>query len=586
MSRERRHTRRKKYWASYLALSSCVCAFPVTGNAAPVFDPTSEQIRQQELLREQRLRQEPAVDIRLTAEATTSPERLPLDETPCYVIKHVAIAQVSPAGSEQLVWLAEHLSGPADDDTPIGKCLATRGIALIVKRAQDALAAQGFASSRVSVDPQDLSRGTLILTVAPGRIPSVRVARTQATEPWLSLWNTVAARSGETLELRDVEQTLENLKRVPTAQADISIEPADTPDQSDLVISHSQSFPVRLAVSVDDSGTKAIGRYQGSANLSLDNPLSLSDLFYVTVNNDLGGGDAGSRGTRGHVVHYSLPLGYWSLGATVSASRYYLNVAGGTQSYIYRGTSETAELSLARIVQRDKAGKTTLTLKAFQRRSNNYIDDTEVLNQRRVVGGYELALGHRRTLQPAAGAEPTRVQANLSWRRGTGDYDTLPAPEELSGEGTSRFGVLLLDAGLDVPFKAADKSWRYSSTLRVQNNTTPLTPQDRFAIGSRYSVRGFDGETLLSAERGGSLRNELILSLPQSQQLYLGLDYGEVSGPSSDNLVGKALAGAAIGRRGGWGKLQYDFFISTPLHKPSGFKTAATTGGFQASLNF
>lgn len=383
-----------------------------------------------------------------------------------------------------------------------------------------------------------------------------------------------------------------NLKRVPTVEADIQIEPADASDQSDLVITHRQKAPARLAVSVDDSGTKATGKYQGSATFSLDNPLSLSDLFYVTINNDLGGGDPGSRGSRGHVAHYSLPIGYWSVGATASANRYYQNVAGTNQSYLYRGTSETTELSLARIVRRNISSKTTLALKAFQRRSNNYIDDTEVMTQRRITGGYELALGHKQTLQTAlakdpgkeSSSDPAKVQVNLSYKRGTGDFDTLPAPEEPSGEGTSRFGLLLLDASLDIPFKAAGQSWAYSAALKVQNNTTPLTPQDRFAIGSRYSVRGFDGETLLSAERGWTVRNELSWNLPQSQQLYLGLDYGEVSGPSSDLLVGKTLSGAAIGWRGSWDKLQYDLFIATPLHKPDTFKTASTTGGFQLSL--
>jgi hemolysin activation/secretion protein len=279
------------------------------------------------------------------------------------------------------------------------------------------------------------------------------------------------------------------------------------------------------------------------------------------------------------VAHYSLPLGYWSVGATVSASRYYQNVAGLNQNYIYRGTTENAEANLSRIVWRDAVRKTELRLKAFQRRSNNYIDDTEVMVQRRVVGGWELAVGHKDAIGQA------KIEGTLSYKRGTGDFDTLPAPEEASGDGTARFGLLLLDATLTLPFKVADPSLRYSGTLRIQNNTTPLTPQDRIAIGSRYSVRGFDGENVLSAERGWLIRNELSAPLADSgQQVYLGLDYGEVGGPSSELLLGKTLAGTVLGLRGGIKKLQYDVFIGTPLHKPNGFKTANTTAGFSVIL--
>lgn len=639
MFQESCHAKRLHRWTRRFAIAFCASWNADLVNAQPAIDPASELIRQQERQREQRSRQESGVDVHFTGESSASPDRLPPTETPCFKIRNVEFRlatstspplpahppvtdaipprEIDPWEQAATEVAAQALAGAAHDDSPIDHCLGSQGIARLITRTQDALHQQGWVTSRIVAAPQDLGSGTLTLTLIPGRIRQIRLKPEAATSTAsagaparISLGNSITAAPGQILLLTDIEQSLENLKRVPTVQADIQIEPAaqgaapgavqgpgQTPEQntSDLIITWSQSaIPIRLGLTADDSGTKATGKYQGSATLSLDNLLTLSDLFYVTANNDLGGGHPGSRGTSGQTVHYSLPLGYWSLGLTHSDNSYYQNVAGLNQTYVYRGTSETTELSLARIVRRDTSSKTTLVLKAFQRKSNNYIDDTEVMTQRRVTGGYELALGHKQTLQTApakdpgqeSSSDPAKVQVNLNYKRGTGDFDTLPAPEEPSGEGTSRFGLLLLDASLDIPFKAAGQRWAYSAALKVQNNTTPLTPQDRFAIGSRYSVRGFDGETLLSAERGWTVRNELSWNLPQSQQLYLGLDYGEVSGPASDLLAGKTLSGAAIGWRGNWGRLQYDFFIATPLHKPDTFKTASTTGGFQISLNF
>jgi hemolysin activation/secretion protein len=60
----------------------------------------------------------------------------------------------------------------------------------------------------------------------------------------------------------------------------------------------------------------------------------------------MGGGDDGPRGTRGSTVHYSVPFDYWTIGATVSNSRYYQTVAGATQDFTYRGTSDNAEIKL------------------------------------------------------------------------------------------------------------------------------------------------------------------------------------------------------------------------------------------------
>jgi hemolysin activation/secretion protein len=451
---------------------------------------------------------------------------------------------------------------------------------MVLSRAQESLLQEGFVTTRVLAQPQDVSRGTLAITVVPGLVNAIRFKDAHGPHP--SALNSVPARPGEILNLRAVEQALENLKRVPTANADILIEPAqalDAANQSDLVISWQQSAPARFSLTADDSGSKGTGKYQGSATLSLDNPLDLSDLLYLTENHELGGGDVGARGTRGYVLHYSLPLGYWTLGSTYSSSRYFQSVAGRNQEYIYRGTSESTEFKLSRLVQRDAQHKISLGLKGWQRKSNNFIDDTEVQVQRRVVGGWEIDLSHRAAL----GA--SEMEGRVIYRRGTNDFDSIPAPEEAFHEGTSRLGLLTLDFSVNVPFQFWGGSFGYNPALHIQDNTTPLTPQDRFAIGGRYSVRGFNGESSLVGERGWTLRNDWSLVLGASaQEAYLGIDAGEVGGPSSQILKGNTLAGGVVGLRGsftaGRANFRYDLFLGAPIAQPSGFKTAETVGGF------
>jgi len=122
---------------------------------------------------------------------------------------------------------------------------------------------------------------------------------------------------------------------------------------------------------------------------------------------------------------------------------------------------------------------------------------------------------------------------------------------------------------------------RYSTNMRAQYNYTPMTPQERFAIGNRYTVRGFDGETVLSADRGWFIRNDLSAIIGSTgQAVYVGLDYGEVGGQSSDVLPGKQLAGTVLGMRGGYKSFSYDVFLGKPLKKPQRLDTADTTAGF------
>lgn len=494
---------------------------------------------------------------------------------------HEAITQ---RDTPSFSWGYKSIAGHNGTDAPIGKCLGAKGIALIIKRVQDHVVERGFVTTRILAREQNLAEGTLTLTVVPGRVRAIRFQSDEHAKT--NTLNSIPVGIQDVFNLRDIEQGLENLKRVPTADANIQIEPAgdaSTLGYSDLVINYQQSSSWRLSISIDDSGSKGTGKYQGSTTISLDNPLHLSDLFYLSSNHDLGGGDSGARGTQGYTVHYSVPIGYWMLDASYTSNRYFQSVAGASQDYIYSGTSENSEVKLSRLVYRDAVRKTNLSLKGWQRKSGNHIDDTEVLVQRRLVGGWQLGVGHTDAISGSTG--DAVFQTQFAYKRGTGDFGSIPAPEEAFNEGTAKMGVMTLDVTGTVPFKLIGNRLQYNAALHVQDNTTPLTPQDRMAIGGRYTVRGFDGESSLSSERGWTLRNDLGVALGVAgQEAYLGLDAGEVSGPSAANLLGSTLCGGVVGVRGTYKKLQYDVFVGSPLYKPSGFRAAEVVAGFYLSL--
>lgn len=578
-----------------VGIAGCIGSLlsPVGAQAQQLPDPSAELRRQQERAQAQQdLLQAPRKKDAAPQQALplpTEPARLPANESPCFAIRSIVLREANMGKTDNaLAWLDQALSGPAHDDSPLGKCLGARGVGLVIQRAQDALVARGFVTSRILAPAQDLSSGNLVFDVVPGRVHAIRFAPGAPRKAlFANSLNSVPAHSGDILNLRDVEQALENFKRVPTVEADIKIEPAPTqPDQSDLVILHQQGTLYRFTATLDDSGSKSTGKYQGSATLSLDNPLGLSDLFYATLNHDLNDSAAQGYGTHGNALHYSLPYGYWTLGATAGSSRYFQQVAGLSQTYTYSGTSENNDIKLSRLVYRDAVRKTTFSLKAWQRKSNNFIDDTEVEVQRRVMGGWEFGVAHKEFVGQAT------VEANLAYKIGTSDFGAIPAPEEAFNEGTSKFGLITLDASASVPFQLMGAQLRYNGALRVQDSTTRLIAQDRFSIGGRYTVRGFDGDTSLSAERGWLLRNEVSTGLGQgggwgigAQQLYLGLDFGEVSGRGAQTLLGNTLAGAVVGLRGAIQKMQYEVFIGTPVNKPVGFTTADTTFGFSLNLS-
>ncbi|WP_115558734.1 ShlB/FhaC/HecB family hemolysin secretion/activation protein [Xanthomonas dyei] len=565
----------------------CIALFAGTAaqvSAQQIVDPAAQELlRQQERERVLREQQEARPDVRLKRAPDDGVERLPTNESPCFRIERIVL---DGQAADEFRWSLK-AANPRQDPA-IGRCLGTEGINLVMKRVQNAVIARGYVTTRVLAAPQDLTGGTLTLSLVPGRVHTARFS--DPTSARAAIANAVPARSGDLLNLRDIEQGLENFQRVPTVVADIQIAPAEGqgtgPGESDLAIAWQQRSRVRASLSLDDAGSDATGKLQANGTLSLDNPLGLNELFYVSLGKGVFNG--AGKDTDSWTVHYDVPYDYWLFGVTASAYDYSQAVAGAIETYDYSGRSRTAEARIDRLLFRNATIKFGAYGRGWWRQSTSAIDDTEIEVQRRRTAGWEVGLNHRQFLGKVT------LDASVAYRRGTGAFDALRAPEELARafdpsiplEGTSRMKLIVADAQLTVPFQLGSQRLRYSASWRAQWNRTPLAPQDRFAIGGRFTVRGFDGELTLSGDRGWSLRNDLSLALGGGLETYLGADYGHIGGQSARFQSGDHLAGMSLGLRGGWQHVSLDGFVGAPLEKPANFPTDYTTFGFSLSWRY
>ncbi|CAN0047700.1 unnamed protein product [Ectocarpus sp. 12 AP-2014] len=348
----------------------CVASTAAAQNPQELENESLRQFRQeQERLRQQREQLQTSRDVHL--QSLDEPKRplvFPEAETPCFEISEISIEAIERP-LQNWEWLYDHIDDPQDSQPVLSRCLGTQGVSVIMARLQQVLVQKGWTTTRIIAPPQDLSSGKLRLDVLEGVISDIRFNQEYGQRA--TLFNTIPTQAGQVLNLRDIEQGLENFRRVPTVEADISIKPGEEPGQSELLIRHKQALPFRVLASVDDSGNESTGKYQGAFTLSYDNLWTLSDLFYVTFQSELGGKDAGDRGNSGHAVHYSVPWGYSLLSFNSSSTQYHQTVAGAFQDYVYSGTSDQNDARLSRVLQRDQAGKTTAAIRAFHRHSRN-----------------------------------------------------------------------------------------------------------------------------------------------------------------------------------------------------------------------
>ncbi|QDR79924.1 ShlB/FhaC/HecB family hemolysin secretion/activation protein [Sporomusa termitida] len=464
---------------------------------------------------------------------------------------------------EQFAWLQEALRKYQNRN------IGLQGINLIVKQATNLLIERGYVTSRLLIPAQDLSTGTLTLVLVPGIIHDIRFQDPEQKGNWHTAF---PVRPGDILNLRDLEQGLEQLKRVPSQDAEMQLVPAETPGQSDVVINLKQTKPWKVILSIDDSGSKATGELQLAQTFIYDNLLQANDLFHFSFNQD--GEQSGSQyGTKGHSIYYSRPDGNFTYTISQNSYDYHQTVLAGSQPISYSGTNRDTRFTVEKLIQRDQTSKTHLELGLVKRSSQNFVEDTEILVQRKNTTALTLALHERRYLGQTTLDTRIAHQQGVPWFGAQADLTGSNLP-------TTRYHIWTIDAAIVKPAAVAGIKSQYRMSISGQYSNNRLYAADSFSIGNRYTVRGFDGEQTLSAENGWYLQNELMVPAGVAS-IYWGLDYGQVSGPPAAGLSSKALAGTVVGVRGGSGGGSYDLFIGWPLKKPAGFTSATPTYGFQ-----
>ena len=474
-----------------------------------------------------------------------------------------------------------------------GRCVGKEGVNILTKGLQQAILSRGFITTRVLLPEQDLSTGTLQFALVPGLIRELRFAEPGSSGSWKTAF---PARSGDVLDLRDLEQGVENMKRVASQDADMKIEPTSAPGESDVVISVKRSKPWSIVASVDNSGSRATGKLQGNVGLGIDNLLGLNDVLSAGASQDLYLADH-ARGSHGFNGSYSVPWGYWTATLFGNTNTYYQQIAGANQTFVSSGNAQNAGIKLQRVLLRGQSDVLGAYVQLFKRFGESFIDDTSIPVQHRNNTFVEAGLTDRHYLGGA------QFDGTLAYRQGIGafhatpdprlddDPNIAPTPATAPSGPTYRFHMAVADMNLSVPFSIAKLNFRYVGTVHAQYTNDTLNYIDNLTIGSRYTVRGFDGEQMLAAERGFFWRNELQAIIGQTGQLvYAGIDYGRVFGPHTAFLGGTQLAGAVIGVRGGvpskYASLSYDLFAGTPIYKPSSFETSRVTVGFQMTAQF
>ncbi|MDT3233047.1 ShlB/FhaC/HecB family hemolysin secretion/activation protein [Pseudomonas sp. rhizo25] len=472
-----------------LSLNSAFAA-PTPGDQDLIRD------RQNRLLEEQQRRLQELQDLPGKADKPQAPAT-PAD-TRCFPIKDIELkgADSLPASDR------ERLLKPY-----IGQCLGVSQLNELLKAITDYYLGKGRVTSRAYLPQQDLSSGHLQVLVVEGKLEALRSAEgSTVTDRELAM--AFPGKVGEALNLREIEQLVDQLNRLPSKQAQMELTPGKQVGGSDVVVKNTAQKPWRASLSRNNDGQKSTGEQQWGAGLEWDSPLGLGDQLTLR-----GGHDAISdhqKTSKNTMLYYNVPWGWWNFSYTYSESDY--RTYGRTDDYKYKqdGDNQNHQLRAERVIHRDDVSKTSVNVGLAHLRTNNYVLDVRTAPSSNRLSELQLGINHGRRIGNAF------VNLDLGMQNGIGLFDAQSQEERDSigrRQPNSRYRKYTATVSYLQPFSLWGESFSFSSLATGQRSEDPLFSPQRMSLGGSASVRGFKDQ-LLTGDSGGYWRNEVRWARP------------------------------------------------------------------------
>lgn len=535
--------------------------------AAPLSpaDRSTIQQQQQQLLDENQ-RQRDELERSVVLPRRVKPDTSSAPQGPCFVISRIELSGatlMSPSARNQLLapW--------------VNQCLDISRLNKLTNSVSDWYISRGYITSRAFLTEQDLSGGVLHLAVLEGKLQQIRLEGVPAR----TLKVTFPGLEGKVLNLRDIEQGMEQLNRVRQTPVEIEILPGDRQGYSVVNLTATPEFPLSGSLSFDNSGQKSTGTGQINGALYGNNLLGWADKWFVS-----GGRSSdfsNSLDAQNFAAGVSVPYGYGLLDYSYSWSNYLSTL--DNNGYLWRssGDTQTHRLNGTWVLFRNGDIKTSALAGVTHRINHNYLDDVLLATSSRKLSSFSLGINHtQKVASGVATLNPTFTQG-VPWLGAEDDNDKqgdVPKAEFRKWSVSGSFQ------------RPVTQSMWWLSSLYFQWSPDRLYGSERLTLGGEASVRGYK-EQYISGDNGGYWRNELnysLLTLPWVGDVGLlaAVDGGWLKKDGVDRYASGTLWGAALGLTSVNRWFSSQLTVGTPVDYPDWLAPDHLTMYYRVSVVF
>jgi len=542
---------------SAFVLSVCASSIQAADPVAPGQEVLRQQQQQQrdlqQLQMEQRKRQLERGAFGPAPATPAIPQTVTPDER-CWPLSGTRIGGVTLLDGDKLNARIKPLLAPCMGVGQINHLLATI-TAIYVE--------QGYIASRPYLLSAPAAGQSLDIMIDEGYIESIELADQSLP---VSLGGAFPHMLGQPLNLRDLEQGLDQLNRLRSLDLTADIAPGSQPGASRIILRSRTSGQSRwaLGLGMDNLGSASTGRDRNSVSLSFDSPLQLNDLLSLSASDTLNQGDRYSRNAS---LYYAIPYGYWTYSAFASHAEYRAPFKLPSATLYSTGITDQLSLRADRVLWRDQSRQLSANLQLAHKDVDSYLENVRLGIQSPTLTVAEAGL-NLFWLDRAVWNLDFTYSQGLRWLGADDDahhaVNNLPKAQfrkyraGLSQWRNGQFGA---------------QAWQWQSQLNLQYSPDPLPAIEQLLGTDDSAVRGYRVNSA-SAASGAIWRNTLRLPLRNDWPLQItprvALDNGWLK--ADHGAQGQRLSGASVGLNLGWKNLQVDVDYQRALNTPNGLQ--------------
>lgn len=439
-----------------------------------------------------------------------------------------------------------------------GKCLNSADINNILKTVTNFYVDKGMITTRAYLPQQNIGSGTLIIKIFEGLVESFDLIEPEDNIGFEEQ-TAFPGIAGDLLNLRDLEQGLEQMNRLKSNNATMQLLPGSKPGFSNVIINNTPSLRIHGNIGYNNDGSESTGKEQVKLGIQMDDLLGVNDFISVGTNTSLN--EPTQKYSRSYDTFISIPYGYNTFSFSHTSFKYKNTIDGRVRSFETSGISNTDYFSIDRVLSRGKRDKFGGTISLTLKESKNYIEDAKIEASSRKLSVFKIGFNITKYFSGSS------LSAGAYYYKGLKFADALEDRDSPPDSSKAQFQKGTFNMSLSTSFPS--KKVFYQSSISLQYSDDRLYGSEQFSVGGQYSVRGFH-QYGVSSDSGIYWRNEVNLPLFNNHWTpYVALDIGHAYKSYLEQYSYGTLAGGAVGIKASYNYLRAGLIASLPLRYPS-----------------